>query len=63
MSAKVLVVEDEPPLAETLIYNLEAEGFAAVQADSGEEAELLVAEENPDLIILDWMLPQVSGIE
>ncbi|MEL6226666.1 MAG: phosphate regulon transcriptional regulator PhoB [Pseudomonadota bacterium] len=63
MSAKVLVVEDEPPLSETLCYNLEAEGFVAVPAETGEEAELLVAEENPDLIILDWMLPQVSGIE
>jgi len=63
MSAKVLVVEDEVPLAETLCYNLEAEGFEPIQAETGEEAELLVAEETPDLIILDWMLPQVSGIE
>ncbi|MEO0729114.1 MAG: phosphate regulon transcriptional regulator PhoB [Pseudomonadota bacterium] len=63
MNAKVLVVEDEPPLAETLVYNLEAEGFTTSHAESGEDAELLVAEESPDLIILDWMLPQVSGIE
>lgn len=63
MSAKVLVVEDEPPLAETLCYNLKAEGFSPILADNGEEAELLISEECPDLIILDWMLPQVSGLE
>lgn len=63
MSAKVLVVEDEESLGETLCYNLKANGFEAIQAETGEEAELLIAEENPDLIILDWMLPQISGIE
>lgn len=63
MTARVLVVEDELPLAETLQYNLEAEGFNVSHAETGEEAELLVSEEDPDLIILDWMLPQVSGIE
>lgn len=63
MTAKVLVVEDELPLAEMLHYNLEAEGFRVSAAESGEEAELIVAEEEPDLIILDWMLPGVSGIE
>lgn len=63
MSARVLVVEDELPLAEMLQYNLEAEGFHVRHAETGEDAEILVAEEQPDLIILDWMLPQVSGIE
>lgn len=63
MSAKVLVVEDEAPLAETLRYNLEAEGFSCCHSETGEEAEILVQEEQPDLVILDWMLPQVSGIE
>ena len=63
MSAKVLIVEDEQPLAEMLTYNLEAEGFIVLHAESAEEAEMLVAEECPDLVILDWMLPQVSGIE
>jgi two-component system phosphate regulon response regulator PhoB len=63
MNAKVLVVEDEAPLLEMLSYNLEAEGFKVARAESGEEAELLVTEERPDLIILDWMLPGVSGIE
>ena len=63
MTARVLIVEDEAPLAELLRYNLEAEGFRVAHAQSGEEAEILVAEERPDLVVLDWMLPQVSGIE
>jgi two-component system, OmpR family, phosphate regulon response regulator PhoB len=63
MTARVLIVEDEAPLAELLRYNLEAEGFIVSHAESGEEAEVLVAEERPDLVLLDWMLPQVSGIE
>jgi len=63
MSVKVLIVEDEAPLAELLRYNFEAEGFEVAHAATGEEAELLIAEEKPDLIILDWMLPSVSGVE
>lgn len=63
MTAKVLIVEDEGPLAELLRYNLESEGFRVWHAETGEEAELLVREERPDLVVLDWMLPQVSGIE
>ena len=63
MSAKVLIVEDEAPLAELLRYNLEAEGFQVDHAATGEEAELIVAEDRPDLIILDWMLPSFSGVE
>ena len=63
MTARVLIVEDEAPLAELLRYNLEAEGFRVTHAESGEEAEIMVAEERPDLVLLDWMLPQVSGIE
>jgi two-component system phosphate regulon response regulator PhoB len=63
MTAKVLIVEDEAALAEMLRYNLEAEGFRVAQAGDGEEAEILVAEDRPDLIVLDWMLPGVSGIE
>ncbi|HQY42995.1 MAG TPA: phosphate regulon transcriptional regulator PhoB [Paracoccaceae bacterium] len=59
----VLVVEDEPAQREVLAYNLEAQGFRVAQADNGEEALLMVAEETPDLIVLDWMLPNVSGIE
>jgi two-component system phosphate regulon response regulator PhoB len=63
MTAKVLIVEDEEPLAELLRYNLESEGYRVAHAESGEEAELLVREDRPDLVVLDWMLPEVSGIE
>lgn len=59
----VLLVEDEGAQREVLTYNLEAEGFRVVSAETGDEALLLVAEENPDLMVLDWMLPNVSGIE
>jgi two-component system phosphate regulon response regulator PhoB len=60
---KVLLVEDEPAQREVLAYNLEAEGFDVIQADNGEDALLLVDEDNPDMVILDWMMPKVSGIE
>ena len=59
----VLVVEDEPPQAELLAYNLQAEGYRLAQASDGEEALLVADETLPDLIILDWMLPKLSGIE
>jgi two-component system phosphate regulon response regulator PhoB len=63
MKAKILIVEDEAPLAEMLRYNFEAEGFRVSHAETGGEAEIIVAEERPDLVVLDWMLPTVSGIE
>ena len=59
----VLLVEDEPAQREVLAYNLEAEGFRVARAENGEEALMLVEEGAPDLIVLDWMLPNVSGIE
>ncbi len=59
----VLVVEDEPALLTLLKYNLEAEGYRVVEAMNGEEALVKAREETPDLILLDWMLPLVSGIE
>ncbi|WP_425100526.1 phosphate regulon transcriptional regulator PhoB [Tropicibacter sp. S64] len=59
----VLLVEDEPAQREVLRYNLEAEGFRVVPAENGEEGLVLMDEENPDVIVLDWMLPKVSGIE
>ena len=59
----VLVVEDEAAQREILQYNLRAGGFAVVLAETGNEALLKVEEEQPDLILLDWMLPNVSGIE
>lgn len=59
----VLVVDDEPAQRALLSYNLEAAGFRVLTASDGEEALLVVAEEAPDVILLDWMLPKVSGIE
>ena len=59
----VLVVEDEASQLEVLAYNLESEGFRVTKAETGDEALLLVDEEQPDLVLLDWMLPGVSGIE
>lgn len=59
----VLLVEDEPAQREVLAYNLEAEGFRVVQAGNGEDALMLVDEDTPDIIILDWMMPELSGIE
>jgi two-component system phosphate regulon response regulator PhoB len=63
MSANVILVEDEPSLAELLAYNLEAEGYSVSTAESAEEAELLMAESSFDLMVLDWMLPGASGLE
>lgn len=59
----VLLVEDEPAQREVLSYNLEADGFRVLTADNGEEALMMVAETPPDIIVLDWMMPNVSGIE
>ncbi|WP_226621486.1 phosphate regulon transcriptional regulator PhoB [Alloyangia pacifica] len=59
----VLVVEDEPAQREVLRYNLEAEGFRVAAAGNGEEALVLLDEEAPDVVVLDWMLPNLSGIE
>ena len=59
----VLVVEDEAPLLTLLRYNLEKQGFRVDEAADGEEALLRVAETRPDLVLLDWMLPQLSGLE
>jgi two-component system phosphate regulon response regulator PhoB len=59
----VLIVEDEAPLVTLLRYNLEKEGFAVCSAGDGEEALLQIAENKPDAVLLDWMLPLVSGLE
>ncbi|MGR3434244.1 MAG: response regulator, partial [Shimia sp.] len=59
----VLLVEDEPAQRAVLAYNLEAEGFRVLEAENGEEALILVEEDTPDVVVLDWMLPSVSGIE
>ena len=59
----VLVVEDEAALSTLLRYNLEREGYRVQEAHDGEEALLVADEMKPDLVVLDWMLPQLSGIE
>jgi two-component system phosphate regulon response regulator PhoB len=63
MKPTVLIVEDEAPLVTLLRYNLEKEGFAVCSAADGEEALLQIAESKPDAVLLDWMLPLVSGLE
>jgi len=63
MSPRILVVEDEDALSTLLQYNLEKDGYEVDLASDGEEALTLVAERLPDLVILDWMLPKISGIE
>src|SRR3979490_1312609 len=59
----VLVVEDESALSTLLRYNLEREGYRVFEAKDGEEALLLAHEATPDVVLLDWRLPQLSGIE
>lgn len=59
----VLVVEDEAPLATMLRYNLEKQGFRVEEATDGQEALTRISEVQPDLVLLDWMLPAMSGIE
>jgi two-component system phosphate regulon response regulator PhoB len=63
MSAKILIVEDEEPLTLLLRYNLEAEGYEVETAARGDDAETRLKELQPDLVVLDWMLPGLSGIE
>jgi len=59
----VLLVEDEPAQREILRYNLVSEGYEVTMAENGDDALLLADEVKPDLVLLDWMLPGVSGIE
>src|SRR3982751_1650002 len=63
MSARILVVEDEEALTTLLHYNLDAEGYEVETVARGDEAETSLKERLPDLIVLDWMLPGLSGIE
>ncbi len=63
MKPRILIVEDEVALVAMLRYNLEKEGYQVDEATDGQEALIKVAEEKPDLVLLDWMLPQLSGIE
>jgi two-component system phosphate regulon response regulator PhoB len=63
MKPRVMIVEDEEPLITLLRYNLEAEGYDVDSVMRGDEAETRLRETTPDLVLLDWMLPGVSGIE
>lgn len=63
MTPHVLVAEDEEALAQLLKYNLEKEGYRVSLARDGEEALMVAEEAHPDLVVLDWMLPKVPGIE
>ena len=63
MSASILVIEDEEPIQVLLKYNLESEGYRVRSSALGEDVAFMIAEERPNLILLDWMLPGISGIE
>jgi two-component system phosphate regulon response regulator PhoB len=63
VSPLILIVEDESALVTLLRYNLEREGFRVAEARDGEEALLMAREQKPDLVLLDWMLPLLSGLE
>ncbi|MFB0993192.1 MAG: response regulator, partial [Rhodospirillales bacterium] len=63
MKAHILIVEDDPSLSELLAYNFDSAGFKASIVSEGDEALPTILDELPDLVILDWMLPNLSGIE
>src|SRR6187399_3728365 len=63
MSARIMVVEDEEALTTLLRYNLEAEGYDVETVARGDEADTRLREASPDLVVLNWMLPGLSGIE
>ena len=63
MADKILVVEDEKDIRNLIIYALEAKAYETISADDGEQAIKLLRKSKPDLVILDWMLPSVSGLE
>ena len=63
MNNKILIVEDEKDIRNLIIYALEGKGYQTISADDGEKAIKMLKENKPDLVILDWMLPSVSGLE
>lgn len=63
MRAKILLVEDDSNLVELVRYNLDKEGFEVISTHDGEEALVMAEEERPDLVVLDWMIANLSGIE
>ena len=62
MLANILLVEDEKSIVTLIKYNLEKEGFKVFCSETGEDALKIIKEKTPDLVILDWMLPDTSGI-
>ena len=63
VGTRIMIIEDEEPLTRLLQYNLEAEGYTVDPIRRGDEADLVLRERVPDLLVIDWMLPGVSGIE
>ena len=63
MNTRILIVEDDPALSEMLAYNLSSAGYETTLTTDGDEAVAAILDETPDLVILDWMLPNLSGIE
>ncbi|WP_457094253.1 phosphate regulon transcriptional regulator PhoB [Microvirga sp. P5_D2] len=63
MGPRILIVEDEEPLTLLLRYNLESEGYEVDSVSRGDDAEIRLREQVPDIVLLDWMLPGLSGIE
>src|SRR5215469_13899349 len=63
LAPSILVIEDEDALATLLQYNLEKDGYETALCTDGEEALIRIDERQPDLVVLDWMLPTISGIE
>lgn len=63
MSAKILIVDDEPAQQQLLRYNIEKAGYDILLADNGKDALIIIEEVKPDLVVLDWMIPEVSGID
>jgi two-component system phosphate regulon response regulator PhoB len=62
-ATKVLIVEDEVPIREMIAFHLERAGYQALEAGDCQEARELLADERPDLALIDWMLPDMSGLE
>ena len=60
---KILIVEDEAPIREMIVVALEMAGYECLEAEDGKEAHAIIIDKKPDLILLDWMLPNISGIE
>ena len=63
MGIKILIADDEPNQLELMAFNLNSSGFICIKARNGEEALQLIEDSSPDLVILDWMMPNMSGID